>query len=74
MTAEKKRIPWFLMPFAWLWSLVVYIVTLTGRVVAVVLGLALLLVGAILTITVVGAIAGIPLAIFGLLLIVRGLW
>jgi hypothetical protein len=49
-------------------------VTLTGRLVAVILGLALMLVGVILTITVVGAIVGIPLLIIGVLLVVRGLW
>jgi hypothetical protein len=31
-------------------------------------------VGVILTITVIGAIVGIPLFIIGLLLVVRGLW
>jgi hypothetical protein len=33
-----------------------------------------MLVGVILTITVIGAIIGIPLFIIGLLLVVRGLW
>jgi hypothetical protein len=33
-----------------------------------------MLAGFILTITVVGAIAGVPLMIIGLLLVVRGLW
>jgi hypothetical protein len=36
--------------------------------------MALMLVGVILTITVVGAIVGIPLLIIGVLLVVRGLW
>jgi len=31
-------------------------------------------VGVILTITVVGAIAGVPILIIGVLLVVRGLW
>lgn len=65
---------WLLRPFIWLWNFIAYIVTLTGRLVAVVLGLVFMLAGVILTVTVVGAIVGIPLFIIGLLLVVRGLW
>jgi hypothetical protein len=65
---------WLLKPFAWLWNLIATIVLLTGRMLAVILGLLLMLVGVILTITVIGAIVGIPLFIIGLLLVVRGLW
>ncbi len=71
---NPKKSPWILRPFIWSWNLIAYIVTLTGRLLAVVLGLVLMIVGAILTVTVVGAIIGIPLIIIGLLLVVRGLW
>jgi hypothetical protein len=71
---NTKNTYWLLKPFAWLWNLIAYIVMLTGRLLAVALGLALMLVGVILTITVVGAIGGIPLLIIGVLLVVRGLW
>ncbi len=71
---NPKNTPWLLRPFIWLWNFIAYLVTLTGRFVAVVLGLLLMLAGVILTITVVGAIVGIPLFIIGLLLVVRGLW
>jgi hypothetical protein len=71
---NPKNTPWLLRPFIWLWNFIAYIVTLTGRLVAVVLGLVFMLVGVILTITVIGAIIGIPLFIIGLLLVVRGLW
>jgi hypothetical protein len=74
MMINPKNTHWLLRPFVWLWNLIAYIVTLTGRLVAVILGLALMLVGVILTITVVGAIVGIPLLIIGVLLVVRGLW
>jgi len=49
-------------------------VKLTGRLVAVLLGLLLLIAGAILTVTVVGAILGIPLLVLGFLLVMRGLF
>ena len=74
MTINLKDTPWFLWPFAAIWNLVAWIVNLTGRLVAVILGLVFLIVGAILTITVIGAILGIPMILFGLLLVVRGLW
>jgi hypothetical protein len=56
-------------PFALLWCLVTGIVGLTGRFTAVLLGLVLVLVGVLLTSTIVGAIIGIPLIRIGLLLI-----
>ena len=71
---DLKKPPWFLWPFAAIWNLVAWIVGLTGRMIAVVLGLVFLIVGALLTITVVGAILGITMIIFGLLLVIRGLW
>ena len=71
---NPKNKPWLLRPFIWLWNFIAYIVTLTGRLVAVILGLVFMLLGVILTITVVGAIVGIPLFIIGLLLVIRGLW
>lgn len=74
MTGNRRKTPWYLLPFAAIWNLVVWIVSLTGRLVAVMLGLAFLIVGAILTVTVIGAILGIPMIIFGLLLVIRGLW
>jgi hypothetical protein len=69
-----KKTPWFLWPFAMIWNLVAYIVTLTGRLLAVILGFIFLILGVILTITVIGAIIGIPLGIIGVLMIIRGLW
>jgi hypothetical protein len=42
--------------------------------VAVLLGLVFLIVGVVLTVTVIGAIVGVPFIIFGLLLMVRGLF
>jgi hypothetical protein len=71
---SKKKIPWYLWPFWALWKLVAGIVTATGRLVAVILGLVFLIVGVVLTVTVVGAIVGVPFIIFGLLLTIRGLF
>jgi hypothetical protein len=55
--------PWYLWPVVALW-----------RLVAVLLGVVLFIAGGLLTLTVVGAVAGIPLMIVGLLLIARGIF
>ena len=74
MKAEKRRTSCLLWPFLAVWDLVVWIVNLTGRLIAMLLGLVILIAGVILTLTVLGAVIGIPLAAFGILLMVRGLW
>jgi hypothetical protein len=75
MTTEtKNHIPWYLWPFAAIWKLLAVIVELTGRFVAMVLGIVLIIVGVIVSLTIVGAIIGIPLAIVGLLLLFRGMF
>lgn len=73
-TRTKHHTPWFLWPFAALWRLLATIVELTGRFAAMILGIVFILVGAIVSLTVIGAIVGIPLAIVGLLLFLRGLF
>jgi len=70
----EHRIPWYLWPFWALWRLVIGIVAVTGRLVAVILGLVLMIVGGVLTLTIIGAIVGIPLLIVGFMLIWRGLF
>jgi len=74
MSTETKKTPWSLWPFVALWRLVTGILVLTGRLVAVILGLVFVLIGALLSATVVGAIVGVPLILFGGLLVVRGLF
>ena len=73
-TKQKKRVPWFLWPFWALWRLVTLILAATGRLVAIVLGLVFLILGVILSATLIGAIIGVPFIIFGLLLTIRGLF
>ena len=73
-THTKHHTPWFLWPFVAIWKLLSTIVELTGRFLALVLGFVFILVGAIISLTIVGAIVGIPLAIIGVLLILRGIF
>ena len=75
MAAQTKRhIPWYLWPFVALWRLISTIVEMTGRFVAMILGLVFILVGVLISLTIVGAIVGIPLAIVGILLFLRGIF
>lgn len=63
-----------LWPFVALWTLVATIIQLVGRVLAFVIGLVFMIAGALLTVTVIGAVVGIPLAVLGLLLVMRSLF
>ena len=74
MTKQKHHTHWILWPFIALWKLLAGLIALTGRLVAVILGAALMLLGGLVSLTVVGAVIGIPLAVLGLLIILRGLF
>ena len=74
MHAGGRHAPWFLWPFVALFALVGAIVNLVGRFVAILLGLALMVAGVILSLTIVGAVVGIPLMLLGFSLVVRGLF
>ena len=73
-TQTKSRVPWFLWPFVDLWRLLATIVELTGRFVAMILGIVFIIVGILVSLTIVGAIVGVPLAVIGLLLLLRGIF
>jgi hypothetical protein len=74
MPHSKRRTSWILWPFVALWKLLAGLIGLTGRLVAVILGAVLMLVGGLVSLTVIGAVIGIPLAVLGLLIILRGLF
>ena len=70
----KRKIPWYIWPFWAIWELLSFILKLTGRLIAGVLGLALMIVGLVLTVLVISAPVGIPLLVIGLLLILRSIF
>jgi len=73
-TQTKSNIPWYLWPFAAIWKLLAVIVELTGRFVAMVIGIVFIIVGIVVSLTIVGAIVGVPLAAIGLLLLLKGIF
>ena len=72
--AEQTKTPWLLWPFVALWRLVTWILAMTGRLVAILLGIVFMVVGVIATLTIIGAIIGVPMFLFGVLLVFRGLF
>lgn len=74
MAVRTHKTPLVWLPLVWLWNLVTFILGLTGRLLAVVIGFVLLVLGILLTLTLVGAILGIPMLIVGFALVLRGLF
>jgi hypothetical protein len=74
METSNGKVVWFLWPFVALWRLLALIIGFTGRVIAIVLGIVVMILGLLATLTFVGAVVGIPLMIFGFLLVVRGIF
>lgn len=71
---DEKRIPILLWPFYAIWRVVTFVFELTGRIICALIGLALMAAGVAITVTVVAAPIGIPIAAFGFLLLVRALF
>ena len=74
MARAKRKTPWFLTPFKAVWNFFAYLVSLVGRLTAIGVGLALMALGVIASLTIIGAIVGVPIFAFGALLVIRGLW
>lgn len=56
-----------------LWP-VIFILMLTGKFIAVIIGLVISILGFALCLTIIGAVIGIPLIIFGVLLMAKGIF
>lgn len=73
-TIDARGVPCLLWPVAALWRLLTGLIGLVGRLAVLAIGFVLTVVGVVLTLTVVGAIVGIPLALLGILLMVRSIF
>jgi len=72
--SANKTTPWFLWPFVVVWDLLALVLKITGRILAAILGLVLMVVGIALTMTGAGVPVGIPFAILGFLLMIRSIF
>lgn len=59
---------------AWVFAPFAFLIRVLGRLLAAALGFALMALGIALSLTVVGAILGVPIFVFGLLLAVRAIF
>jgi hypothetical protein len=60
-------------PFRLVFWLARVILSLVGRFLTIIIGLTLIVIGVLLTMTVIGAIIGIPLLLLGIALVLRGM-
>ena len=72
--STQSNVPILLWPFYAIWLLLTFILNLIGRVISALLGIALMAVGVAISLSVVGAPIGIPLAALGFLLLTRALF
>jgi len=72
--STEKHVPILLWPFYAIWRLLTFVLEFVGRLLSALLGIGLMAAGVAITLSVVGAPLGIPLAAFGFLLLVRALF
>ena len=72
--SRKGRVPILLWPFYAIWRLLTLIVELIGRLLCGILGIGLMIAGVTITLSIIGAPVGIPLASIGFLLLVRSIF
>jgi len=70
----ERSSPWIFWPFVVVWRLLTLIVRITGRIICAVLGLAFMAIGVTIALSIVGAPLGVPVAVLGMLLLVRAMF
>ena len=71
--STQSNMPILLWPFYAIWRLLTFVLILIGRLVSALLGIGLMIAGVAITLSVIGAPLGIPLASLGFLLLIRAL-
>ncbi len=69
--STDKHVPILLWPFYAIWRLLTFILELVGRLLCALLGIGLMIAGVAITLSIIGAPVGIPLAALGFLLLMR---
>ena len=72
--SAERHIPWILWPVYAVWKLLTFILNITGRIICAFLGLAIMAAGVAISLSIIGAIIGIPLIAFGFLMTIRALF
>ena len=71
---NENRVPFLLWPFYSIWRLLTLVLSIVGRLLCALLGLIVMIGGVLITMSVVGAPVGIPLAALGFLLLIRAIF
>jgi hypothetical protein len=72
--SSGNDVPILLWPFYAIWRLLTLVLELIGRILCVLLGIGLMIAGVTITLSIIGAPVGIPLASIGFLLLVRAIF
>jgi len=72
--STQSHVPVLLWPFYVIWRLLNFIVSIIGRLLCALLGISLMVAGIAITLSIVGAPLGIPLASLGFLLLIRAVF
>lgn len=72
--STESQVPLILWPFHAVWKILTFILHVTGRIICAIIGLLLMVAGVAVSLSIVGAVIGIPLTAFGFLLLVRALF
>lgn len=65
---------WITWPFRAIWRLLTWILEFTGRLILGIIGFILVAAGILLSLTVVGAIVGVPMVLVGFLMLLRAVF
>lgn len=72
--SHHRHVPLLLWPFYAIWRLLTFVLELVGRLLCALLGIGLMAAGVAVSLSIIGAIIGIPLASVGFLLLVRAVF
>jgi len=71
---SSNGVPILLWPFYAIWRFLTFVLELIGRLLCALLGIGLMIAGVTITLRIIGAPIGIPLASVGFLLLVRAIF
>ena len=72
--SSRNDVPILLWPFYAIWRLLTFILEMIGRLLCALLGIGLMAAGVAISLSIIGAPVGIPLASIGFLLLVRAIF
>jgi len=72
--SPENGVPILLWPFYAIWRFLTFVLEMIGRLLCALLGIGLMISGVAITLSIIGAPVGIPLASVGFLLLVRAIF